>query len=132
MTAESKRSEDRLRNGRENSRPFLFPVEAGVSPARLQRLSRPIGSPPWLAHTRRLRSRRGLSKFLPVSLAEIKNAVEALSAVELTELAAFIRERDSAAWDRQIDSDFSDDGRLNSVAEEIRTDIRAGRLQDLP
>ena len=67
-----------------------------------------------------------------MSLAEIKNAVEALSAVELTELAAFIRERDNAAWDRQIDSDFSDDGRLNSVAEEIRTDIRAGRLQDLP
>ena len=67
-----------------------------------------------------------------VSLAEIKIAVETLSADELTELAAFIRERDNAAWDRQIDSDFSDDGRLHSVAEEVRADIRAGRLQDLP
>jgi hypothetical protein len=67
-----------------------------------------------------------------VSLAEIKTAVDRLSADELTELATFIRERDNAAWDRQIDSDFSDDGRLRSVAEEVRADIRAGRLQDLP
>jgi hypothetical protein len=67
-----------------------------------------------------------------VSLAEIKTAVDALSPDELTELAAFIRERENAAWDRQIDSDFSDDGRLHSVAEEVRADIRAGHLQDLP
>lgn len=67
-----------------------------------------------------------------VSLAEIKTAVETLSADELTELAAFIRERDNAAWDRQIESDFSEDGRLRSVAEEVRADIRAGRFQDHP
>jgi hypothetical protein len=67
-----------------------------------------------------------------VSLTEIKIAVDRLSADELTELAAFIRERDNSAWDRQIDNDFSDDGRLRSVAEEVRADIRAGRLQDLP
>ena len=67
-----------------------------------------------------------------MSLAEIKTAVDALSADELTELATFIRERDNAAWDRQIDNDFSDAGRLSSVAEEVRADIRAGRLQDLP
>ena len=67
-----------------------------------------------------------------MSLAEIKTAVDALSADELTELATFIRERDNAAWDRQIDSDFSDSGQLRSVAEEVREDIRAGRLQDLP
>jgi hypothetical protein len=67
-----------------------------------------------------------------MSLAEIKTAVEALSPDELAELTAFIRERDNAAWDRQIDSDFSENGRLSSVAEEVREDIRAGRLQDLP
>jgi hypothetical protein len=67
-----------------------------------------------------------------VSLTEIKTAVETLSPDELRELAAFIRERDNAAWDRQIDSDFSEKGRLASVAEEVREDIRAGRLQDLP
>lgn len=66
-----------------------------------------------------------------MSLAEIKTAVDALSPDELTELAAFIRERDNAAWDRQIDSDFSENGRLSSVAEEIRSDIRAGRPRGL-
>jgi hypothetical protein len=67
-----------------------------------------------------------------VSLAEIKTAVDALSPEELAELAAFIRERDQAGWDRQIDADFAEGGRLHSVAEDVRADIRAGRLQDLP
>ena len=39
-----------------------------------------------------------------MGLAEIKNAVEMLSPRELTELASFIRERENAAWDRQIDA----------------------------
>jgi hypothetical protein len=67
-----------------------------------------------------------------VSLAEIKTAVDALSPEELAELAAFIRERDQAVWDRQIDADFAEGGRLHSVAEDVRADIRAGRFQDLP
>jgi len=67
-----------------------------------------------------------------VSLAEIKTAVDALSAEELAELAAFVRERDQAAWDRQIDADFAEGGRLRSVVEEVDADIRAGRLQDMP
>jgi len=68
----------------------------------------------------------------PVSLAEIKTAVDALSAEELAELATFIRERDNAAWDRQIDADFAKDGRLREVADEVRADIRAGRLEAMP
>ena len=67
-----------------------------------------------------------------MSLAEIKTAVDALSAEELAELAAFVRERDQAAWDRQIDADFAEGGRLRSVVEEVDADIRAGRLQDMP
>jgi hypothetical protein len=67
-----------------------------------------------------------------VSLTEIKTAVDALSASELAELAAFVREREDRAWDQQIDADFGEGGRLASVAEEVRNDIRAGRLQDLP
>jgi len=67
-----------------------------------------------------------------MSLSEIKNAVDALSPEELAELAAFIRQRDNAAWDRQIDADFSEGGRLSGVVEEVRSDIRAGRLEDLP
>jgi hypothetical protein len=67
-----------------------------------------------------------------VSLAEIKNAVDALSPGELAELAAFIRQREDAAWDQQIDADFAEDGRLRPVLKEVREDIRAGKLQDLP
>ena len=67
-----------------------------------------------------------------MSLAELKSAVDALSLEELAELAAFIREREQIAWDRQIDRDFAEDGRLHRVAEEVRADIREGRLQDLP
>jgi hypothetical protein len=67
-----------------------------------------------------------------VSLAEIKDAVETLSPRELAELAAFIRERENAAWDRQIDADFADDGRLRPLLEEVRENIRAGRLEELP
>ena len=67
-----------------------------------------------------------------MSLAEVKSAVDALSIDELAELAAFIRERDQAAWDRQTDRDFAEDGRLHRVAEDVHADIRAGRLQDRP
>ena len=63
-----------------------------------------------------------------MSLSEIEKAVEALSSEELTKLASFIRERENAAWDRQIDADFAEDGRLRPVLDEVREDIRAGRL----
>jgi hypothetical protein len=62
-----------------------------------------------------------------VSLTEIKDAVETLSPRELAELASFIREREDAAWDRQIDEDFAENGRLRPVLEEVGKNIRAGR-----
>ena len=67
-----------------------------------------------------------------MSLAEIKTAVDQLSPKELAELAAFIRDRDNAAWDREIDEDFSETGRLRRVLDEVRDDARAGRLKELP
>jgi hypothetical protein len=67
-----------------------------------------------------------------MSLAEIKNAVDQLSTKELAELAAFIRARDDAAWDREIDEDFVKTGRLRRVMEEVSDDTRAGRLEELP
>jgi hypothetical protein len=67
-----------------------------------------------------------------MSLAEIKTAVDQLSPRELAELAAFIRERDNAAWDRQIDEDFAETGRLRRVLDEVRDDARAGRVEELP
>jgi hypothetical protein len=67
-----------------------------------------------------------------MSLSEIEKAVEALSSEELTKLASFIRERENAAWDRQIDADFAEDGRLRPVLDEVHEDIRADRLDELP
>jgi hypothetical protein len=67
-----------------------------------------------------------------VSLAEIKDAVDALSPGELAELASFVRQRENAAWDQQIDADFAEGGRLRPLLEEVREDIRTGRLEDLP
>ncbi len=67
-----------------------------------------------------------------MSLSEIKDAVDALTPVELAELAAFIRARDDAAWDRQIDADFAEGGRLREIVDEVRADTRSGKLQDLP
>jgi hypothetical protein len=70
--------------------------------------------------------------FANVSLAEIKSAVDQLSPKELAELAQFIRERDAAAWDREIDKDFDEGGRLRPVLEEVRADLRADRVEELP
>ena len=67
-----------------------------------------------------------------MSLAEIKQAVDELSPEELAELAAFIQSRDNAAWDRQIDTDFAEGGRLRGVLDEVRADMKANRLEELP
>lgn len=67
-----------------------------------------------------------------MSLSEIKDAVDALAPGELAELASFIRQRENATWDRQIDADFSEGGRLRPILEEVRDNIREGRLEDLP
>jgi hypothetical protein len=67
-----------------------------------------------------------------MSLAEIKSGVDQLSPKELAELAQFIRERDAAAWDREIDEGFDESGRLRSVSEEVRADLHAGRVKELP
>jgi hypothetical protein len=67
-----------------------------------------------------------------MSLAELKEAVAALSPADLAELASFIRQRENSEWDRQIDADFAEEGRLRPVLEEVRENLRAGRLEDLP
>ena len=67
-----------------------------------------------------------------MSVAELKKEVDALSPPELAELFAYIAKRDSAEWDAQIDRDFSEGGLLRPVLDEVRADIRAGRLDKMP
>lgn len=86
----------------------------------------------WSYELRCLEGEESDGKIDIVSLAEIKSAVDELSPEEFTELIEFMRKRDEAAWDRQIDDDFSDDGRLRRVLDEVREDLHAGRVQELP
>jgi hypothetical protein len=67
-----------------------------------------------------------------MSVAELKREVDALSDSERAELSAYIAQRESAEWDAQIDRDFSVGGRLQPVLDEVRADIRAGRLETMP
>lgn len=67
-----------------------------------------------------------------MTLTEIKKAVGELSPDEVAELATFMREHESKVWDRQIDADFGEDGRLRRVLDEVRPDLREGRLGELP
>jgi hypothetical protein len=66
-----------------------------------------------------------------MSLAEIKSAVDELSIKELAELAAFIRERDNAAWDQQIEEDAAA-GKLDFLFEEAEQARANGTLRDWP
>ena len=67
-----------------------------------------------------------------MNLAEIKSAVSALPARDLAELAAFIREQDNLAWDREIEADFSPGGRHHGVLAEVDGQIDAGDFKPLP
>lgn len=66
-----------------------------------------------------------------MSLVEIKSAVDALSPEELAELARYVRERDSAAWDAQIEEDAAA-GKLDFLFEEAETARTNGTLRDWP
>jgi hypothetical protein len=67
-----------------------------------------------------------------MSLAEIKTAVSELAPQDLAELAAFIREQDSLAWDREIETDFSPGGKHHGVLAEVDAQIDAGDFKPLP
>ena len=67
-----------------------------------------------------------------MSLAEIKSAVSELTPQDLAELAAFIREQDNLAWDREIEADFSPRGKHHGVLAEVDAQIDAGDFKPLP
>jgi len=66
-----------------------------------------------------------------VSLAEIKTAVKELPPKELAELAAFIREQDGVAWDKQMDEDAAS-GKLDFLFDEAENARKSGNLRDWP
>ena len=66
-----------------------------------------------------------------MSLLEIKRAVDALSPAELAELVTYVRERDSAAWDAEIEQDATA-GKLDLLFEEAEEARASGGLRDWP
>ena len=56
---------------------------------------------------------------------EIERAVSGLSAEELSRFRAWFLEFDARLWDRQFASDVAE-GRLQALADEALSDLRAG------
>ena len=63
-----------------------------------------------------------------MSLAELEEAVDKLSAVELAKLAAHIARCDKIAWDKEIEDDFSPGGKHEKALEKIDAEIDAGNF----
>jgi hypothetical protein len=62
-------------------------------------------------------------------VAQIEEAVRALSSEELTEFRRWFAEFDGALWDRQIEENVAA-GRLEALAEEALKDLHEGRCTD--
>ena len=67
-----------------------------------------------------------------MSLAEIEDAVDKLSAEELAKLAAHIARRDKLAWDEELETDFSPRGKHHEALKKIDAQIDAGNFTPLP
>ncbi len=62
-----------------------------------------------------------------MTLPEIQRAIEDLSKDEQAKLAFWLAERDFAAWDAEIERDFSAGGAGSALLENVRKEVRAGR-----
>ncbi|HYH81984.1 MAG TPA: hypothetical protein VEX86_19415 [Longimicrobium sp.] len=61
---------------------------------------------------------------------DIERAVSGLSEQELSKFRAWFLEFDAEAWDRQFEDDAAA-GRLDALADEALSDLRAGRTREL-
>jgi len=64
------------------------------------------------------------------TIQEIERAVSGLSAEELSRFRAWFLEFDAKLWDQQFASDVAE-GRLQALADEALSDLRAGRTTPL-
>ncbi|HUI84180.1 MAG TPA: hypothetical protein VL240_08150 [Candidatus Binatia bacterium] len=61
-----------------------------------------------------------------MTLSEIQKAIESLPEDEQVRLAAWMASRDRAAWDAELERDFSAGGPGSCLLDEVRRQIRAG------
>ncbi len=64
------------------------------------------------------------------TIQEIEEAIRKLPDDNLAELRAWFAEFDAEVWDRQFERDVSE-GRLDALADEALSDLRAGRTTEL-
>ena len=61
-----------------------------------------------------------------MTFAEIQRAIEGLAEDEQTRLATWIAERDRAAWDAEMERDFSAGGAGSALLENVRQRVNRG------
>jgi hypothetical protein len=71
------------------------------------------------------------AKVIPMSVEQIKTAIEQLSFQERAELAAWFHGWRDDEWDGQMKRDIAE-GKLDAVLLEVDEDIQARRLTDMP
>lgn len=64
-----------------------------------------------------------------MTLPEIQRAIEGLPEKERAKLATWVAERDFAAWDTEIERDFSTGGAGSALLEKVRKQVRSGKSQ---
>jgi len=67
----------------------------------------------------------------PVSVDQIKTAIEQLSFEERAELAAWLHGWKDDEWDEQMKRDVAA-GKLDRILRDVDEDIRAGKLREMP
>ena len=85
-------------------------------------------------YIRKLHGAKSPSEVIELTSSHMREQTDVLTqqAKELAELAAFIREQDNLAWDREIEADFSPGGKHHPVLAEVDAQIDAGNFKPLP
>jgi hypothetical protein len=65
------------------------------------------------------------------TVGEIKAAIQKLPPADQSELVDWMIDWADDAWDRQIKADISA-GRLDKKLDQVRADIRAGNVREMP
>jgi len=67
-----------------------------------------------------------------MTLEAVKKAIEDLPKRKQTALLRWLEKRQDAAWDEEIERDFSPGGRGIPLLEKAKADVRAGKFRPMP
>jgi hypothetical protein len=73
----------------------------------------------------------GGARILNMSLPDIQRAIEALPQEEQAQLATWVADRDLAAWDAELERDFTADGAGAALLGSVRQQVREGKSKPL-